>query len=208
TAIRAGEIGGARYDAAIVVAVSRSECAILPGVPSPPPPRAPVDLLLALPRPKCVKRLLPQIAALGPARVFLTAAEKVEKDYWGCALLKPGESRALLLDGLAQAGDVVLPEIRLVRRLKPFVQDEIPALYPEGNRFLAHPGEATETDGFRRAAAGAPGVLAVGPEGGWTAFELDLFAETGFRRVSMGPRTLRTDTAVVALAALFAAANR
>ena len=38
-------------------------------------------------------------------------------------------------------------------------------------------------------------LLAVGPEGGWNTFELELLARHGFTGVSMGPRTLRVDTA-------------
>ena len=42
-------------------------------------------------------------------------------------------------------------------------------------------------------------VLAVGPEGGWTDAEVGLLEEKGFARMSLGPRILRTDTALIAL---------
>ena len=45
-------------------------------------------------------------------------------------------------------------------------------------------------------------LLAVGPEGGWNEFELSLLESHGFQRASMGSRTLRTDTACIALLAL------
>jgi 16S rRNA (uracil1498-N3)-methyltransferase len=41
--------------------------------------------------------------------------------------------------------------------------------------------------------------LAVGPEGGWTDDEVSLLEEKGFARYSLGPRILRTDTALVSL---------
>ena len=41
-----------------------------------------------------------------------------------------------------------------------------------------------------------------GPEGGWNQFERDLLAAHGFAGVTLGARTLRSDTAVVALLAL------
>jgi RsmE family RNA methyltransferase len=44
--------------------------------------------------------------------------------------------------------------------------------------------------------------MAIGPEGGWNAFELSLLAAHGFQLVSLGPRTLRVDTACTALLAL------
>lgn len=202
--LRAGEVGGARYDEARVLAATPAECRFATGPASPPPPRAPWDLLLALPRPKCLRRLWPQLAALGPSRVYLTAAEKVEKAYWGSTFLDPAVYRPMLLDGLAQAGDTILPQVEIHRRLKPLVEDVLPVRYAPGARLLAHP--ATAADAAPDAPDGAPGLLAIGPEGGWSDFELRLFESQGFRRISFGERILRTDTAVVwAFAALASA---
>ena len=201
--VRAGEIGGDRYDGARVVVSTPSECILRLGEASPPLLRAAWDLLLALPRPKCLRRLWPQIAALGPERVYLTAAEKVEKDYWGSTFLRPEVYRSLLVDGLAQSGDTILPEVEVHRRLKPLVEDVLPRRYAEGRRLVAHPPRT----GARNAAPDKPpaygaGIVAVGPEGGWSDYELRMFEAAGFRRVSLGPRVLRTDTAVVALLSL------
>ncbi len=203
--LRLGRVGGPRYDEARVLSVAPDACRVALGPPSPPPPRAPVDLLLAVPRPKCLRRLWPQIAALGPRRVLLTPAEKVERDYWGSTFLRPEVYRPLLLEGLAQAGDTILPEVRVLRRLRPLVEDELPLLYPEGARLLAHPAPGAPDAAAAFAAAPAPALVAVGPEGGWSEFELGLFASRGFRPISLGPRVLRTDTAVVALLALASA---
>ena len=203
---RAGEVGGARFDEARLLAVSPEEIRFEPGPARPPLPRAPWDLLLALPRPKCLRRLWPQLAALGPSRVYVTAAEKVEKAYWGSTFLDSDVVRPMLLDGLMQAGDTILPDVGIHRRLKPLVEDVLPARYPAGARLLAHPGP----DGDRPSPAPdgpRPGILAVGPEGGWSDYELRMFEAQGFLRVSFGERILRTDTAVVwAFAALSRAA--
>ena len=206
--VRAGEIGGDRYDEAQVVISTPSECILRLGESSPPLLRAAWDLLLALPRPKCLRRLWPQLAALGPSRVYVTAAEKVEKAYWGSTFLDPDVVRPMLLAGLMQAGDTILPDVGIHRRLKPLVEDVLPARYPAGARLLAHPGP----DGDRPSPApdgSRPGILAVGPEGGWSDYELRMFEARGFLRVSFGERILRTDTAVVwAFAALSRAAAR
>jgi RsmE family RNA methyltransferase len=45
-------------------------------------------------------------------------------------------------------------------------------------------------------------LLAIGPEGGWNEFERSLLREHGFAVAGMGSRTLRSDTACVALLAL------
>jgi RsmE family RNA methyltransferase len=47
-------------------------------------------------------------------------------------------------------------------------------------------------------AAAAPLALAIGPEGGWIARELDTFVERGFVAVSLGAPILRVETAVAA----------
>ena len=42
----------------------------------------------------------------------------------------------------------------------------------------------------------------MGPEGGWSGYELELLRARGFRDFSLGERILRTDTACVALIAV------
>ncbi|MCK5849877.1 MAG: RNA methyltransferase, partial [Kiritimatiellae bacterium] len=44
-------------------------------------------------------------------------------------------------------------------------------------------------------------TLAIGPEGGWTPFEMNLFEQQNFTPISLGHRILRSDTACVALLA-------
>ncbi len=220
--LRLGEIGGARYNKSELIAVEEPEpgkpvVAVRIGVPTAPLARAPYDLLLAMPRPKCLSRLLPQIAAFGVRRLYLTAAEKVEKSYWGSTRVREEERRGLLLEGLEQAGDTILPEVRLVRRLKPFLEDEIPVLYPSEKRFFAHPDNPGDAHAGSRGFSSGPGawqdfrddanlsgagLLAIGPEGGWSSFEVAMFERLDFRRLSLGERIFRTDTAVVSLLAL------
>jgi 16S rRNA (uracil1498-N3)-methyltransferase len=51
----------------------------------------------------------------------------------------------------------------------------------------------------QRTSAGAPWVVALGPEGGWSEGEIERFRERGFHPVSLGGRILRSETAAVAL---------
>ena len=48
-------------------------------------------------------------------------------------------------------------------------------------------------------------ALAIGPEGGWTSEEMALFAESGWKGVTLGPRILRAETAAIAGLAICAA---
>jgi RsmE family RNA methyltransferase len=164
------------------------------------PPEPWFDLLLAVPRPKVLKRLLPQLAALGVGKLVLLNAYKVEKCYFSSQWLGPEHYTPLLIEGLMQAGTTRLPEVLIKPRFKPFMEDDLDVLFPNALRLLAHPGEAKGhqwalTEGKRP-------LLAVGPEGGWTDYELDQFLTRGFTPFSLGSRPLRTDTATIALIAV------
>lgn len=158
-----------------------------------------VDLILAPPRPRVMKRLLPQLATLGVGKIVLVGAKKVEKDFWGATLLKPENYRPLLIDGLMQAGTSILPTIELRRNFRKFVREELDGLLPSRNRIVAHPYDAK--DMRPKTEDGMSLTLAIGPEGGWTDEEVALLEEHGFSRYSLGSRILRTDTATIALLA-------
>jgi len=178
------------------------------------PPRPRVDLLLALPRPKVLRRLWSQVAALGVGQVVLTNAARVERDYFGTHVLAPSTYTPLLVEGLQQARDTRLPIVTVHRRFKVLIEDDLEGLFPAGVRVAAQPGQEESFSGLLSQPQ-APGsmlqaeqrdetrvLLAVGPEGGWTDFELALLERHGFHTVGMGPRTLRSDTATIALLTL------
>lgn len=160
-----------------------------------------VDLILAPPRPRVMKRLLPQLATMGVGRIFLVGAKKVEKDFWGATLLKPENYRPLLIDGLMQAGTSILPTLETRRNFRKFVKEELDTLWPEAKRIVAHPYDGNRTIEQPERSNNRAILLAVGPEGGWTDEEVTLLEEHGFACYSLGSRILRTDTATIALLA-------
>ncbi len=165
-----------------------------------PPPRLPLRLILALPRPKMLKRTLQTVATLGVDELWLINAYRVDKSYWSTPLLAPEAIREQLILGLEQAGDTRLPEIQLRKRFKPFVEDELPALCAGRRALVAHPYDAQPCP----AAENTPSVLAVGPEGGFIRYEVDKLIEAGMQPIHLGPRILRVETAVpVLLSRLF-----
>lgn len=195
--LRVGRLHG-RLGTARIVALDERELVLAPPeLTDPPPPRAGIDLLLALPRPKILKKVLPAIASLGVDRLILLNAARVEKSYFDARLLAPDALAELLALGLEQARDTVPPEVLVRARFRPFVEDECATLLDEtGTRLVCHP---PATDPVPQRAGDARVALAIGPEGGWVPFELALLAAHGFRPVTLGPRILRVETAVPAL---------
>ena len=163
----------------------------------PPVPR--VDLLLAMPRPKVMNRLWPVLASLGVGRILVCNAWKTERNYFDTHVLDPAHIRAGLIEGLQQARDTRLPQVSVHRQFRKLIEDELARLGPYAARWVAHPGPPS---GFSPVPGEGRIILAVGPEGGWTPFELGLLAEHCFMPVSWGPRALRTDTACAVLLGL------
>lgn len=165
------------------------------------PPRPRVDVLLALPRPKVMRRLWAQLAALGVGQIILTNAERVERHYFDTHVLTEACYRSLLIEGLQQARDTRLPLVSIHRRFKILVEDHLDDLFTSGVRVVADPsGTASIASALSDCRERV--LLAIGPEGGWNDFELRLLEAHGFRRVGLGPRTLRADTACTAILAI------
>jgi RsmE family RNA methyltransferase len=205
--VRVGVLDGPR-GTAIVQSVGDETVTLRCALDDEIPPRPAIDLLLAVPRPKVMRRLWAQIAALGVGRIILTNAEKVERNYFDTHILSPETYRPLLIEGLQQSRDTRLPIVSIHRQFKPLVEDQLDALFGDGLRIVADPSAKTPLREVARAGGGERILLAIGPEGGWNAFELGLLEARGFQRAGMGPRTLRTDTACIALLAVVAQCGR
>ena len=162
-----------------------------------PPPPLPVTLLLALPRPKMLKRVLFSVASLGVKSIFLINSCRVEKSFWQSPLLNKEQLNGYLMLGLEQAKDTVLPGIHLRPFFKPFCEDELPSMVKGTLALAAHPA-ATEPCPHE---VQGHVTLAIGPEGGFIQYEIEKLASAGFTPVSMGQRILRVETAVPALLA-------
>jgi 16S rRNA (uracil1498-N3)-methyltransferase len=165
----------------------------------PPRARPSIDLILALPRPIMLKRILSQVTALGVGTIHLVNANRVEKSFWEAGILQPEEYHSHLILGLEQAVDTRLPDIQIHPQFKPFIEDFFPSHTAKYRHLLlAHPaggqqlGDVVDSEKGRVA-------LAVGPEGGWVEYEVKKFQEQGFSCCTLGERILKVDTAVIAL---------
>lgn len=186
--LRVGVLGG-KIGAAEVVALSESELVVRASLSEPPPPRPGVSLLMAMPRPKALRKVLPAVASLGVDRVVLVNAARVEKSYFDSNVLASVEELVVL--GLEQARDTILPEVLVRERFRPFVEDELESIFSGETKLLAHPAADRSAPPIE-----GPAVIAIGPEGGWVPFEIELLQAHGFTPFTLGPRALRVEVAV------------
>ncbi len=162
-----------------------------------PPPKLPLTLILALPRPKVLRRVLRSAVSLGVERIVLLNGARVEKSYWQSPFLESEAMRNQVVLGLEQAKDTILPEVAIRPRFKPFIEDELPGISKGTDRLVAHPGAADSCP----CNPGGPVTLVIGPEGGFLPYELERFVAAGFTPVRIGERTMTVETAVPALIA-------
>ncbi|HKE84029.1 MAG TPA: RsmE family RNA methyltransferase [Vicinamibacterales bacterium] len=163
------------------------------------PCRPPIDVVLALPRPKVLRRLWAQLAALGVGQIILTNAERVERQYFDTHVVTEAVYRPLLVEGLQQARDTRVPLVSVHRQFRILVEDHLDTLFAEGRRLVADPSGTTPLASALAHSQADRVLIAIGPEGGWNGFELELLASHGFEVVGLGARTLRVDTACIAL---------
>ncbi|EDY87427.1 conserved hypothetical protein TIGR00046 [gamma proteobacterium HTCC5015] len=163
---------------------------------TPPPPALPLTLILALPRPKVLRRTLQNLSSLGAKHIILINTWRVEKSYWQSPLLESASIEHSLQLGLEQAVDTIMPTISQRKRFKPFVEDELGALAKESVKLVAHPkGNAPCPMNLGAQAS----TLAIGPEGGFIPYEIEKLESIGFQAVNMGQRILTVETAIPTL---------
>ena len=192
--LQVGLLGG-KVGTGIVAALMQDAVELTVVLEHQPPQPLPATVIMALPRPKVFKRVLQGITAMGVKRIILTNSWRVDKSYWQSPLLNPDNLHKQLLLGLEQARDTILPNVETQQRFKPFVEDLLPSIVSGTCGLVAHPHAAKACPANLRGAV----TLAIGPEGGFTSFEIEKLQEAGLKPVHLGPRPLRFETAVPAL---------
>lgn len=197
--IKTGVINGA-IGKAEVIDIADGRITLLPTLDREAPAALPVTLVMALPRPKMLKRTLQTIATMGVKKLIFLNSYRVEKSYWQTPLLSDDEITKHLRLGLEQAGDTVLPCVELHKRFKPFVEDSLPTLCKNKRALVAHP----YTEAPCPHSSQEETLLVIGPEGGFIPYEIEKLKEAGCQPIHLGDRILRVETAVpVLLAKLF-----
>lgn len=161
----------------------------------PPPAKLDVTVVLALPRPKVLRRLIMDMTALGVRDIILINSYRTQKSYWQSPMLSRLDE--FVLEGLQQGVDTIAPTITLQKRFKPFVEDDLPALITD-RAIIAHPYAPLSLANYLRQSVeeALPSVVFIGSEGGWIDYEIELLQAQGCQALNIGARVLRTEAAV------------
>jgi 16S rRNA (uracil1498-N3)-methyltransferase len=160
----------------------------------------PVHLLLAVIKFDHYEWGLEKLTELGAARMTPVIARRTEKHLAQAAAKRVERWRRIALEAAQQSRRSDVPQVDDPLPLKEaLVQVSAPT-----KLLLA---ETEEENSLAAALKDVTGevALAIGPEGGWTAEEMALFSENGWRPVTLGPRILRAETAAIAALSVCAA---
>ncbi len=201
--VKVGELNGNLGDAEITSCEHGSVTLKL--ISTTPPKLFPwFDVLIAVPRPRAMKRLWPQLATFGVREIHLVRAAKVEKSYLTSHVLQPETYEPLLIEGLMQAGTTQMPTVTLHANLRDYFNSPAGDCSVPRLRLFAQPARCADSRLVAKSDLHPDTVplLVIGTDGGWTNEEADAFHTRGFRDFALGERPLRTDTACVGLIAL------
>jgi len=151
-----------------------------------------VTLVQCVPRGDRMDFIVQKATELGVARIVPVLSHRsVVRLHESQAESKAAHWRAVALNACEQCGRNRLPSIAAPVALLNYLGDST-ATSP---RLVLEPD--TESGGDA-AVQGTAVEIAIGPEGGFAAEELDAFRLAGFVRLRLGPRILRTETAAIA----------
>lgn len=201
SSVRTGVLGQ-HYGTSEVLEVTSDSITLRYEMVTTGPILTPVDLVLAIPRPKVITRTIEIAASFAVRRIDLTNAWRVDKSYFGSPRLAPEALALAARYGAEQGATIRIPQIRIHDRFMGMLDDRfvgIPVkmrhtIYTEPTlRLVAHPDAPPIEDvvtEYERTA------LAIGPEGGWIERELETLVARGFKPVSLGAPILRVEAAV------------
>ena len=164
------------------------------------PPAIDITLVIALPRPKVTRRIIGLCTECGVKDIHFINSYRVEKSFWQSPLLTDDKVHKQIVLSLEQAKDTQLPRIHFHKRFKPFVEDQLPEIAKGKQALVAHPYNAKINIDSRADELAElktqPRIIAVGPEGGFIPYEIELLQQAGFDTLGLGPRIYRVETVI------------
>lgn len=157
-----------------------------------PPKPINIKLIMAIPRPKVLKRVLKHIVTFGIKEIYLINSWSVEKSFLKSSIIKNREFDKYIKDGLEQSVDTIYPKIEIYEQFKPFVEDILPEISKNCVKYLAHPKNAVDAPYKIKEKT----IVAIGPDRGFNNFEVKKFEKQKFKTVTLGDRILHQESAI------------
>jgi 16S rRNA (uracil1498-N3)-methyltransferase len=197
-------VAGARVFGAVVTTVQDERVEFALGEELVAEAALPLTLILAVFKFDRMEWAIEKATELGVERIVPVIARRTEKHLAQAAAARVERWRRITQEAAKQSRRVDVPLVSDPQLLKAALIEEragTKLLLAENERLLLlHDALVSPTPYEETARV----TLAIGPEGGWTAEEEALFAESGWSAVSLGPRILRAETAAIAAVAVAA----
>ena len=152
------------------------------------------------------RRIIGLCTECGVKDIHFINSYRVEKSFWQSPLLSDDKVHKQIILSLEQAKDTQLPRIHFHKRFKPFVEDQLPEIAKGKQALVAHPYDAKinledsknieASDDKLAELKQQPRIIAVGPEGGFIPYEIELLQQAGFDTLGLGPRIYRVETVI------------
>ena len=160
-----------------------------------PPKKINTTLILAMVRPKSLKKALHIAIAMGIKNIIIIKTWKVDKSYWSSPILFENSLNEIAIEALEQAKDTIMPKIIIKKLFKPFIEDELSPLMETKRGIVAHPIAQNSFFDINTTLSDID-YLAIGPEGGFIDYEIDKFKNIGFEVLKLNERILRVEYAI------------
>jgi 16S rRNA (uracil1498-N3)-methyltransferase len=166
--------------------------------------RLAITLIQSVPRGDRMDFIIQKATELGVARIVPVLSQRsVVRLDAAQAESKAVHWRAVAVSACEQCGRNRVPLVEAAQPLLNYLGESVPGT---GLRLVFEPepalprgtAERSPDDAMIRLAAAGDAHIAIGPEGGFAADELEAFRVAGFGREGLGPRILRTETAAIA----------
>lgn len=163
-------------------------------------PRDQITLLLAVFKFDRMEWAIEKATELGVARIVPVLASRTEKNLAAAAEKRIERWQRIVHEAAQQSRRASLLEITAPQKLKSALEGthgiRIRIVLAESEK------QISLTEALSSANSGSPAALAIGPEGGWTTEEMQLFTESGWHSATLGPTILRAETAAIAALAI------
>lgn len=168
---------------------------------STPTPPCPITLLVAVPKGKIIEDIIQKSVELGVQRIVPLLTERVITQLNEAGSEAKREKwQQVAIEAIKQCGTAWLPQVETPRTIQAFLargeQQEL-AFVGSLQTARRHPREWISEFQQQHGRLPRSAGVWIGPEGDFTLAELQAVETAGAKPITLGPRTLRVETAAI-----------